>query len=54
MVKIDKNTLYKAVKDAVTEMISQQIAQEQIENGYSWMYKAIHEGTREAIEKNKK
>ena len=54
MVDIDKDTLYRAVNDAVSEILSKQIAQEQLENGYGWMYKAIYEGTREAMEKNKK
>lgn len=54
MVEIDKKTLYEAVKDGVTEILSKQIAQEQLDNGYAWMYKAVYEGTREAMEKNKK
>lgn len=52
--KLIKKTLYEAVKDAVTEIMSQQVAQEQLENGYEWMYKALPEGTRVAMEKNKK
>jgi len=53
-IEIDKKTLYEAVKDAVTEILSKQIAQEQLENGYGWMYKAVHEGTKEAMIQNKK
>ena len=51
MVEIDKKTLYEAVYDAVSSIMSKQIAQEQLDNGYSWMYKAVYEGTREAMEK---
>ena len=54
MVDIDNDTLDKAVKDAVSEIISKEITTQQLEHGYSWIYKAINEGTREAMEKNKK
>ncbi len=50
MPDIDKETHYKAVKDAVFNVLINEVAQQQLERGYAWIYDAIKEGTKEAME----
>ncbi len=48
-IELDKEILYKAVKDGVREALANDVCQQQLEQGYAWMYEAVKEGTRLAM-----
>lgn len=57
MTEIDKETLYRAVKDGVVEALTIELNQQRSDMGKQWIYQAIEFGTKEAImeiKKNKK
>lgn len=41
----------KAIKDGIKEIFSVDLTQQQLEKGYAWVWDAIRQGTKEAIEK---
>lgn len=46
MVEVD---IYEAIQEAIVGVLSDQIAQQQIEIGDAWVWDAIRQGTKEAI-----